>query len=73
MSKTLTYEFWNDYIKPKYEHYAPWIQIAISFKLKSKVFIKTLQMMLEKYLIYQIMKLNKILLMDHYQKEKIKK
>ena len=30
-------------------------------------------MMLEKYLIYQIMKLNKILLIDHYQKEKIKK
>ena len=51
ISKTLMYEFWYDYIKlimNKMQNYAIWIQIALSFILKLKIFIKTLQMMLKK-------------------------
>ena len=35
ISKTLMYEFWYDYLKPKYEDnlsYVIWISTALSFK-----------------------------------------
>ena len=42
MNKTLMYEFWHDYIKPKYQNNV------------KNVLIKTWQMMLKKDLIHQI-------------------
>ena len=45
-----------------------WIQIALSFMLRVKMFIKTLKMMLKKDLMHQIMKS-----IDHCLQEKIKK
>ena len=71
ISQTLMYNFGiimlNHSIN-KMQNYAAWIQIVLSFILKPKTFIKTLQMMLKKDLIHQIMKS-----IDHYQKVKIKK
>ena len=46
----------------KIQNYATSIQIAVSFILKLRMFMKTLQIMLKKDLIYQIMKS-----IDHYQ------
>ena len=40
----------------KIQHYAIWIQIVLSFTLSLKMFTMTLQMMLKKDLIHQIMK-----------------
>ena len=43
--KTLIYEFWYDYIKPKYQNlqnYVIWILTALLFILKLKPFIKIL-------------------------------
>ena len=60
ISKTLMYEFWYDYIKPKYQNnanYTIWILIVLTFILKLKIVLKTFQMMLKKDLIHQIMKL----------------
>ena len=48
ISKTLMYEFWYDYIKPKYQEkaeYTAWILAALLFILKPKIFMKTLLMM----------------------------
>ena len=46
ISKTLKKDFWYDYIKPKYiktmQNYAIWIQTALLFTLKRKMFMKTL-------------------------------
>ena len=64
ISKTLMYKFWYDYIKQsisKMQNYVTWIQSALLFILKLKMFMKMFQMMLEKDLIHQIMKLNGIL------------
>ena len=49
------------------ENYASWIQIALSFVLKLKMFIRALKMMLRKDLIHQIMKS-----IDRCECEKIK-
>ena len=40
----------------KIQNYAIWIQIVLSFTLSLKMFTMTLQMMLKKDLIHQIMK-----------------
>ena len=63
ISKTLMYEFWYYYIKPKYPQNAnlPYMD-SDSFM---KMFMKTLQMMLKKDLIHEIMKLT-----DHCLQEK---
>ena len=48
LSKIVMYEFWYDYVKPKYGKKAKiviWTQIALLFILKLKIFIKILQMM----------------------------
>ena len=70
ISKTLIYEFWYDYIKPKYEDNAKlcYMDTALSLILKQNISIKILQMMLKKDLIHQIMKST-----DHYLKERTKK
>ena len=50
ISKTLMYEFWYDYIKPKYQYkakYVTWILAALLFILKLNVFTKTLLVMLK--------------------------
>ena len=59
ISQTLMYEFWYDYVKPKYQKmlsYVTWIMIILLLILKLKMFRKTLQMMLKKDLTHQIMK-----------------
>ena len=58
ISKTLMYEFWYDYIKPKYQqmqNYTTWIQTALLLILKLKMFMKILLVMLKKDFIHQIM------------------
>ena len=52
----------------KIQNYATWIQIALSFILKLKMFLKTFQMMLKKHLIHEIMKS-----IDNCLQKKIKK
>ena len=44
ISKTLMYEFWYDYLKPKYKdkvNYFIWILIVLSYTLRLKIFTKT--------------------------------
>ena len=74
ISKTLMYEFWYDYIKPKYQNNVKLcymdsiiiIFIILLLIIKQKISMKILQMMLKKDLIHQIMKL-----IDHYLQERI--
>ena len=76
ISKTPMYEFWYDYIKPKYQQneiLCYMDTVSLLFILKLKMSMKTLLMMLKKDLIQQMMKLNAIPLIDHCLQEKIKK
>ena len=67
ISKTLIYELGYDYIKPKYQNNAKLCyMVADSFIIQ--MFMKTLQMILEKDLMHQIMKSA-----DYCLKERIKK
>ena len=73
INKTLIYEFWYDYIKPKYGKLDIWImviriEIALLFILKLKIFKKILLMMLKNGLIHQIMSV-----IDHSVKGKTRK
>ena len=58
ISKTLMYEVWCDYIKPKCLNnakclnYVIWILTALLFISKLKIFIKILQLMLKKDMIH---------------------
>ena len=67
ISKTLMYEFWYDYIKPKYQDKAKICYTdtdSFIFILKLKIFIKTLLMMLKNGLTHlTIVKMTK----DHFQ------
>ena len=48
LSKIVMYEFWYDILNQnmsKKQNYVIWTQIALSFVLKLKIFIKILQMM----------------------------
>ena len=72
ISKTLMYEFWYDYMKPKYNSniklcYMDTDSFIMNIK-KPMIFIKILLVTLEIVLILQIMKQT-----DCYQQEKIKK
>ena len=53
INKTLIYDFWYDYIKPKYQDNAKLCYIgiltALLFILKLKIFMKILQIMLKKW------------------------
>ena len=53
ISKTLMYEFWQDYVKM--QSYVIWILTVLLFTLKPKIFTKILHMILKKDLIHQIM------------------
>ena len=56
--RTLKYEFWYDYIKPKYgekAHYVTLILTVLLFILKLKVFMKTLLTILKDFLIHLTM------------------
>ena len=70
ISKTLMYEFWYDYMKPKYRDNVKLCYMDTdSFIIHIKIeVIKILQMMLKKDLIHQIVKS-----IDHYLLEGIKK
>ena len=71
ISKTLIYEFWYDYMNPKYGDNVKLCYMdtdSFIMHIKTKVFIKILQMMLKKDLIHQIMKS-----IDHNLLERIKK
>ena len=59
----------HDFIKPKYQFNAKICYMdTYSFILKLKMFVRTLQMMLKKDLIHQIMKS-----IDQFQQQKTKK
>ena len=65
------HEFWYDYIKPKYQYnqYNGYMDTdSFIIHVKTEKFMKTLQIMLKKDLIHQIMKL-----IDRCLQEKIKK
>ena len=71
LTEILMYEFWCNYVKPKYGEKANLCYINTDnfiVYIKQMIFIKILQKILKLNLILQIM--NQI---DHYQKEKIKK
>ena len=50
ISKTLMYEFWYDYIKPKYQTNGKlcYMDTVLLFTLKEKIFMKILLMMFKK-------------------------
>ena len=65
ISKTLMYEFWHDYIKPKYQENAKLCYMdtmilcyttALLFILKMKIFTKTLPVMLKNGLTHLTLK-----------------
>ena len=71
ISKTLMYEFWYDYIKPKYKNNAKLCFMdtgSFIINIKQKISMKILVMMLKKDVIHQIMRS-----IDQYLKERIKK
>ena len=71
ISKLLMYEFWYDYMKPKYGDNVKLCYMdtdSFIITLKQKIFKKILLMMLKKDLIHQIMKL-----IGHCLQERIKK
>ena len=73
ISKTLMYEFWYDYIKPKYQDRAKLCYmdtVALSFMLKLKMFMKSLQMMLKNSLSHLIMMK---MIKDHFHQVRTKK
>ena len=63
----IMYEFWYDYMKPKYDDKVKLCYINTD-SLKQNISTKILLMMLKKGLILEIMRL-----IDHYQQERIKK
>ena len=65
ISKTLMYEFWFDYMKPKYGDN---VKLCYMDTDSFIISIKILRMMLKKDLIHQIM-----MLIDHYPQEIIKR
>ena len=58
LSKILMYEFWYDYVKPKYDENQScviWIQTVSLYTKKQMIFTKILQKMLKQDLTLQIM------------------
>ena len=58
LSKILMYEFWYDYVKPKYDEKQScviWIQTVSLYTKKQMIFTKILQKMLKQDLTLQIM------------------
>ena len=76
LSKILMYEFWYDYVKPKYGQKAKLCYMdtgSFFIYIKTNDTYKILQKMLKQDLILQIMNQNVIPLRDYCLKEKIKK
>ena len=52
------YEFWCDYVKPKYggkaKNYATQIQITLEFAWKQKIFTQVMQKIIKQDLVLQI-------------------
>ena len=60
ISKTLMYEFWYDYIKPKYQNNAKLCYMdtdSFIIRINTEDFYKDIEMMLKKDMIHQIIKL----------------
>ena len=60
ISKTLMYEFWYDYIKPKYQNNAKLYYMdtdSFIIRINTEDFYKDIEMMLKKDMIHQIIKL----------------
>ena len=71
VSKTLMYEFWYDYIKPKYQNNAELLYMdtdSFIINIKTEDFYEDITNDVEKDFIHQIM-----MSVDHYLQEKIKK
>ena len=71
INKLLMYEFWYDYMKPKYGDTVKLCHMdtdSFIMNIKTEDFTKILLMMLKKDLIHQITKL-----IGHYLQERIKK
>ena len=71
ISKTLMYEFWHDYIKPKYQDNAKlcyMVTDSFIINIKTEDFYEDIEDDVKKDLIHQIMKP-----IDHYLQERIKK
>ena len=71
ISKILMYEFWYDYMKPKYGNDVKLCYMdtnSFVMNIKTEYFYKNIANDVEKGLIRQIMKQ-----IDHYQQERIKK
>ena len=71
ISKLLMYEFWYDYMKPKYGDNVKLCYMdtdSFIMNIKTEDFYKDIANDIEKRMIYQIMKL-----IDHYLQERIKK
>ena len=71
ISKTLMYEFWYDYMKPKYGDNVKLCYMdtdSFIMHIKTEDFYKDIANDVEKNLIHQIMKV-----IDHYLWERIKK
>ena len=67
ISKTITYDFWYDYIKPKYQYNSKlWYMgtCSFTFLLKLKMLIRTLQMIFKKRFDTSTYKINKPLPKD---------
>ena len=60
ISKTLMYEFWYDYIKPKYQNNAKLYYMdtdSFIIRINTEDFYKDIEMMLKKDMMHQIIKL----------------
>ena len=60
ISKTLMYEFWYDYIKPKYQNNAKLCYMdtdSFIIRINTEDFYKDIEMMLKKDMMHQIIKL----------------
>ena len=69
LGKIVMYEFWYEYMKPKYaDNVKLCYMVTDSCTLKQKIFMRILQMMKGKDLTHQIMRST-----DHFLKKKIKK
>ena len=70
LNKIVMYEFWYEYMKPKYVDNVKLCYMDTSSFI---MHIKSLKKRLKKYLIHQIMSATPMSAIDHYLKERIKK
>ena len=76
LSKISMYEFWHDYVKPKYGEKVKLCYIgrdSFIVYIKTEDIYKDIAEDVETRFVTSVMNQNAIPLIDHYQKEKIKK